>query len=47
MKDKNYFILIGSVAAYTKTEFTNQTTSNNGEIYLNMCENRPFYAKIL
>ena len=42
MKDKNYFILIGSVAAYKKTKFTNQVTSNNRELDLNMWQNCSF-----
>ena len=30
------------VVAYVKIKYTNQTTSNNGEIDLNMCKNRSF-----
>ena len=38
MEDKN-FHLKGSVAAYKKIKYTNQVTSNNGEIGLNIREN--------
>ena len=37
-----FFILKGIVVAYVKIKYTNQTTSNNGEIDLNMCKNRSF-----
>ena len=42
MEDIFFFILKGIVVAYVKIKYTNQTTSNNGEIDLNMCKNRSF-----
>ena len=42
MEDIFFFILKGSVAAYKKTIFTNQVTSNNGEIDFKMCKNCSF-----
>ena len=39
-----FFSLKGIVVAYVKNTYKNQTTSNNGEIDLNMCENRSFYG---
>ena len=44
MEDK-LFHLKGSVAAYTKIKYTNQVTSNDGEIDLKMCESQ-FLASV-
>ena len=41
---KLIFGLKGIVVAYVKNTYKNQTTSNNGEIDLNMCENHSFYG---
>ena len=32
----------GIVVAYVKITYKNQNPSNNGEIYINMCENHSF-----
>ena len=47
MEDKIISILKNSVAAYKKTKFKNQVTSNNGEIDLNMCVNCSFLSQFL
>ena len=41
MEDKS-FHLKGSVAAYKEIQYTNQVTSNNGEIGLNIREDCSF-----
>ena len=46
MEDKS-FHLKGSVAAYKKIKYTNQVTSNNGEIDLNIRENCSFKVNFL